>query len=84
MKAKQLNNTNHWSLIGWITGSTDAANREMAENAANRQANAVQNHLEADTTLSLYQMQLQSEEQTQKTLVTIAVLAAVVAIVYFI
>lgn len=84
MKAKQLNNTNHWSLIGWITGSTDAANREMAENAANRQANAVQNHLEADTTLSLYQMQLQSEKQTQKTLVTIAVLAAVVAIVYFI
>ena len=84
MKAKQLNNKNQFSLWGWITGSTDAANREMAENAANRQANAQQNQLEADTTLNLYQIQLQSEQQTQKTFVTIAVIAAVVAIVYFI
>ena len=84
MKAKQLNNKNQFSLWGWITGSTDAANREMAENAANRQANAQQNQLEADTTLNLYQIHLQSEQQTQKTLVTIAVIAAVVAIVYFI
>ena len=84
MKAKQLNNTNHWSLIGWITGSTDAANREMAENAANRQANAAQNQLEASTTLSLYQMQLESEKQTQQMYITIAMIAAIVAIIYFI
>ena len=83
MKAKQLHNKNHWSLWGWITGSTDAANREMAENQANRNANATQNALEADTTLSLYQMQLESERQTQQMYTTIALIAAVVAIIYF-
>ncbi|MBO7201853.1 MAG: hypothetical protein J6V54_10740 [Bacteroidales bacterium] len=83
MKAKQLHNKQHWSLWGWITGTDDAARREMAENQANRNANANQNALEADTTLSLYQMQLESERQTQQMYITIALIAAVVAIIYF-
>lgn len=83
MKAKQLHNKQHWSLWGWITGADDAARREMAENQANRNANESQNQLEASTTLSLYQMQLESERQTQQMYITIALIAAVVAIIYF-
>lgn len=84
MKAKQLQNKEHWSLWGWLSGSDDAAHREMAENQANRNANAYQNQLEADTTLSLYEMQLESERQTQQMYITIALIAGVVAIIYFI
>lgn len=84
MKAKKLHNKEYWSLFGWLTGSDDAAEREMAENQANRNANAAQNQLEASTTLSLYQMQLESEKQTQQMYITIAMIAAIVAIIYFI
>lgn len=84
MKAKKLHNKEYWSVLGWLTGSTDAAEREMAENQANRTANAAQNQLEASTTLSLYQMQLESEKQTQQMYITIAMIAAIVAIIYFI